>query len=94
MIRLTHYNDGKEKSQSHEIDLDDTPFYDAEHDVYTHDFFEIVGYGETIEEALEDFKKKFYYVMVEWRAVEKMLLETDVLENGMVDVDCFGNEIK
>lgn len=94
MIRLTQYNDDKEKSQSHEIGLDETPFYDAEHDVWTHDIFELVGYGETKEEALEDFKKKFTYVMAEWRAFEKMLLETDMIEDAIVDVDCAGDEIE
>lgn len=94
MIRLTHYDDRKEKSQSHEIGLDETPFYNAEHDVYTHDILELVGYGETKEEALENFKKKFTYVMAEWRAFEKMLLEADILEDNIVNVDCYGNEVE
>ena len=94
MIRLTHYDDRKEKSQSHEISLDETPFYNAEHDVWTHDTFELIGYGETKEEALEDFKKKFAYVMDEWRAFEKMLLETDILGDSIIEVDCTGNEIE
>lgn len=93
MIRLTYYNDGKEKSQSHEVAIDETPFYDVDHDVSTNDIFGLVGYGETKEEALDDFKKKFSYIMDEWRAFEKMLLETDTIEDRIIEVDCIGNEI-
>lgn len=94
MIRLAHYNDGKEKPQSHEVTAYETPFYDVDHDVSTHDIFGLVGYGETKEEALEDFKKKFSYIMDECRAFEKMLFETNVIEDDMVDVDFAGHEIK
>lgn len=94
MIRLTHCDDGKGKSQSHEIFLEETPFYNAEHDVCTHDIFDLIGYGETKEEALEDFRKKFSYVMDEWRAFEKMLLETDILEDSIVEVPCCRNWIE
>lgn len=94
MIRLNHCDDGKGKFQSHEIYLDETSFYNAEYDVWTHDIFDLIGYGETKEEALDDFKKKFRYVMDEWRAFEKMLLETDMLEDSTVEVPCFRNEIK
>lgn len=94
MIRLAHCDDGKGKFQSHEISLDKTPFYNAEHDVCTHDIFDLIGYGETKEEALTDFKKKFSYVMDEWRAFEKMLFETDVLKDNVVEVPCYRNEIE
>lgn len=94
MIKLAHYDDGKKKSQSHEVAVGEFPFYDVEHDVSTHNIFELIGYGETKEEALDDFKKKFSYVMDEWRAFEKMLFETDVIEDEMIEVDCLGNEIE
>lgn len=54
----------------------------------------MIGYGETKEEALEDYKKKFGYVMDELRAFERMLFETDVVENNMVEIDYRENEIK
>lgn len=63
-------------------------------DEITLNIFSLIGYGETKEEALEDYKKKFGYVMDELRAFERMLFETDVLENSMVEVDAGGNEIK
>lgn len=95
MLRLTHYNDGKEKRQSHEIIMpDDGPFYNAEYDIFSLNPFEITGYGSTKEEALENFKRKFEYVMREWRAFEHMLFETNVIEDSVLDVDCFGKAVK
>lgn len=91
MISLTHHNDGKEKSKSHEVGITEPEFYNMEHDVWSHNFFNITGYGETKEEALKDFKKKFIYVMDEWRAFEKMLFETDYLERTLKDSN-FTNE--
>lgn len=87
MLRLNHYNDHKAKYQSHEIRLRDCRFYDVEYDVFSFNPFDITGYGETKEEALEDFKRKFKYVVNEWKAFEKMLFETDVIENGIVELD-------
>jgi hypothetical protein len=94
MIELTHYDDGKKNFQSHEISIKEKCFYNAEYDVTSHNIFSLIGYGETKEEALEDYKKKFGYVMDELRVFERMLFETDVLENSMVEVDAGGNEIK
>lgn len=78
MIELTHYDDGKKNFQSHEISIKEKCFYNAEYDVTSHNIFSLIGYGETKEEALEDYKKKFGYVMDELRA-----FETDVLENSI-----------
>ena len=89
LMKIAHHNDGKEKSQSHTCYL----FNDADR-YHNFDLTNIYGYGETKEEALEDYKKKFGYVMDELRAFERMLFETDVLENSMVEVDVGGNEIK
>lgn len=95
MLRLSHYNDGKEKSQSHEIIIPDAyPFYNAEYDIFSLNPFDITGYGSTKEEALTNFKRKFDYVMREWRAFEEMLFETDVVEDNILDVDCFGKAAK
>lgn len=91
MLRLDHHNDGKEKQQSHEISIGEyRPFYNAEYDVFSHDPFDITGYGATKEEALEDFKRKFDYVMREWHTFEKMLFETSVVENDIIEVDNLG----
>jgi hypothetical protein len=57
LLRLSHYNDGKEKSQSHEIIIPDAyPFYNAEYDIFSLNPFDITGYGSTKEEALTNFK--------------------------------------
>lgn len=94
MIELTHYDDGKKKFQSHEVSIKEQYFYNAKYDVTSHNVFSLIGYGETKEEALEDYKKKFSYIMDNLRAFERMLFETDVIENNMVEVDASGNEIK
>ena len=95
MLRLSHYNDSKEKSQSHEIILQDNClFYNAEYDIFSLNPFDITGYGSTKEKALENFKRKFTYVMHEWHAFEKMLFETNIIEDDILDVDCFGKAVK
>ena len=95
MLRLSYYNNGKEKSQSHEVTIADAcPFYNSEYDIFSLNPFDITGYGSTKEEALENFKRKFDYVIREWCAFGKMLFETDVIENDIVEVDCFGKAVK
>lgn len=86
MLRLNHYNDGKEKSQSHEVTIRDiNRSYNAEYDIFSLNPFDTTGYGATKEEAFKDFKRKFDYVMREWSAFEKMLFETDIIENDILD---------
>lgn len=86
LLRLTYYNDGKEKSQSHEVTISDiNRSYNAEYDIFSLNPFDTTGYGATKEEALENFKRKIDYVMREWRAFEKMLSETDVIEDNILD---------
>lgn len=93
-MNLAYFNDGKEKSQSHEISIKEEDFYNSEYDVFSHNPFYITGYGETKEDALEDFKKKFDYIMRELKAFEILLHETDLLESNIVNVDCFKHSIK
>lgn len=94
MIEMIYYNDHKEKWQSHEISIREHDFYNAEADVWSHDPFDITGYGATKEEAIKDFKNKFKYIMREWKAFEMMLLDTDQITDGIIEVDCFRNPIK
>ena len=98
MIEMTYHNDGKEKWQSHEIEIRENGVFSTGIDndiwVYSHDPFNITGYGATKEEAIEDFKKKFQYVMKELRAFETMLLDTDVITDNIIEVDCMGKQIK
>lgn len=75
MITLQHYDDGKQKYQSHEIYIVEEDFYNLKHDISSHNPFDITGYGETKEEALEQFIDKFDYVMNELLAFQTLLHE-------------------
>ena len=93
MLELGHHDDGKGRWQSHEISLIEDEFYNGDIDVYSHNPFDIYGYGETKEEALRDFMKKFKYIMDEWTSFEMMLFESDFITDNIVEVDCFGKKI-
>lgn len=75
MIKLKHCDDGKQKWQSHEVSIVEENFYNVQYDVCSHNPFDITGYGETENEAMKDFKKKFFYVIDELRAFESMLIQ-------------------
>lgn len=96
MIQLTHYNDGKEKYQSHEVRLKVPHGINSKkiNAYIEYDFSEITGYGETKEEAIDDFINKFNYILDEWNAFAKMLNETNVITDTMLEVDCVGHEVK
>lgn len=94
MIKMLYHDDGKEKFQSHEIYIKEDDFYNAEIDVWSRNPFNVTGYGATKEEAIEDFKNKFSYVMKELQAFEAMLLDTDVITDNIIAVDCMGKPIK
>lgn len=95
MLFLTHHDDGKQKCQSHEIGLsEDLMVYDTKHDIFSHDFKDLVGFGSSKDEALDDFIRKFEYLLNEWNAFGKMLLETPVIVDNIKEVDCFGKEIQ
>ena len=79
-MKLQYYNDGKEKFQSHEISIVEDNFYNKEYDILSYNPFDIVGYGATKEEATEDFKKKFVFVMAELKSFENKLLSTNDIE--------------
>ena len=87
MIELIHYDDSKEKSQSHAVSIIEYDFYNAKANVWSHNPFDLCGYGETKEEAIEDFKKKFRYIMRELKAFEMMLLDTDMITDNIMEVD-------
>ena len=89
VMKIAHYNDGKEKWQSHSCFL----FNDADK-YFNFDLTSIHGYGETQEEAIENLKKELDYYFRELHALEKMLYETDVLDNDVVEVDCLGRKIE
>lgn len=96
MIQLTHYNDGKEKYQSHEVSLKVPHGINSKRfNAYIeYDFSEITGYGETKEEALNDFMNKFNYMLDEWQAFANMLNGANTITDNILEVDCTGNEVK
>ena len=92
---LTHHDDGKCKIQSHEVSLcKDHMVYNAASGIYSREFGDLVGYGSSKEEALAEFISKFEYLLNEWNAFGKMLLETPVIVDNIKEVDCFGKEIQ
>lgn len=96
MIQLTHYDDGKGKYQSHEIGLNVPYGINNEnlHSYVMYNLGEITGYGETKEEALDDFVNQFNYMLGEWNAFANMLNTTNVITDNILEVDCTGHEIK
>ena len=85
---------GKHKWMSHEVFLkEDDNFYCKEFDLFSHNITDVRGYGETKGEALQDLKNKLDWLFKEYKALEKMIFETDVLENNMIEVDCFDKEL-
>lgn len=88
LMKIAHHNDGKEKWQSHICYL----FNDA-NDYPEFDITNIHGYGETKEEAIKNLKKKLEYYFNELHVLERMLYETDVLDNDIIEVDCLGRKI-
>lgn len=88
LMKIAHYDDCKEKWQSHTCYL----FNDA-NDHREFDITNVYGYGETKEEAIENLKKELEQCFNELHALEKMLYETDALDNDIVEVDCLGRKI-
>ena len=96
MIQLTYYDDGKGNFRSHEVSVE-TPhcvWNDDLNDLIEYELTNIIGYGETEEEALHDFMNKFNYMLDEWQAFAHMLNETNVITDNMLEVDCAGHEVK
>ena len=57
------------------------------------DITNIRGYGETKEEAIQNLKKELEHYFDELHSLEKMLYETDVLDNDIIEVDCLWRKI-
>ena len=51
-------------------------------------------YARKKEEAIQNLKKELEYYFNELHALEKMLYETDVLDNDIIEVDCLGRKIE
>ena len=55
---------------------------------------EITGYGSTQQEALKDLRKQLDFFFKEIKAVEKLLMESNLLDDNIVEMDCMGNVIE
>lgn len=96
-IKLAHHNDGKQKYQSHEISIFDKcdDYCDETGTFGIHDLAAIIGYGESEEQAREDFKNKFNSAFDQLKEFHRKL-NSDDIENdaiGQIEVDYAGNEI-
>ena len=65
-------------STTHEVSIKDEDFTCIEDGLYSGDPFDIIGYGETKEDAYENFKEKFKKLMSIWNDFEKDLLENKI----------------
>jgi hypothetical protein len=89
-IKLVHFN---EKEKFHEIYIkEEQPFYNAKVGVYNYDISFIRGYGETKEEALEDFKKKLKYLLAQYKKLEE-LIDSENLDDKIIQVNIYGEEV-
>ena len=88
LMKIAHHDDGKRKWQSHTCYL-----FNGANDYHEFDITNIHGYGETKEKAIENLKKELEQCFNELHALEKMLYETDVLDNDVVKVDYLGRKI-
>lgn len=79
-MKLTHNNDGKEKWQSHTVSMNFGEF-----DIYT-----VEGYGETREEAFDNFMTRFNELMSELKDFEKELHNNPI----MIEVDYTGKPLE
>lgn len=80
MIECVHYDDRKEKWQSHEVFVDT----DEESCIYVggnalpYDLSDIIGYGATKEEAFEEFKEKFNQLFAYLKEFSEKINSPDV----------------
>lgn len=79
MIECVHYDDRKGKWQSHEVYIktdDDSYYIDGKSLPY--DLSDIAGYGETKEEAFEEFKEKFNQLFAYLKEFSEKINSPDV----------------
>lgn len=84
---LAHYDDGKEKFQSHEISIHTMGLdnlYGVDADLFG-------GYGNTKEEAIEDFKSHFNEWMKSLIEFQQRINSDDPDAVKTVETDCLGH---
>lgn len=94
-IRLAHYNDGKQKCYSHEISIFDKcdDYCDETGTFGIHDLSAIIGYGESEEQAREDFRDRFNSAFEQLKEFHRKLNDSnESIEE--VEVDCTGSIVE
>lgn len=94
-IRLAHYNDGKQKCYSHEISIFDKcdDYCDETGTFGIHDLAAIIGYGESEEQAREDFRDRFNSAFEQLKEFHRKLNDSnESIEE--VEVDCTGSIVE
>ena len=94
-IKLAHYDDGKQKYQSHEVSIfDDVDEYCTETGTFgIHDLAAIVGYGESKEQARKDFIAKFNSAFEQLKVFHRKLNSSnEYIEE--VEVDYTGSVVE
>lgn len=94
-IKLAHYDDGKHKYQSHEISIfDDIDEYNIETGTFgVHDLAAIIGYGDSEEQARDDFRNKFNSAFEQLKEFHRKLNDSnESIEE--VEVDCTGSIVE
>ncbi len=89
MFEIAHHDDGKEKYDSHTVCMIDIDKNGEHIDL---NLSNIYGYGDTYNEALNDFIEKFNKEIERLKSFEIMLNCTDTLVP--IEVDCSGKPIK
>jgi len=85
MLQITHNDDGKQKWQSHTVDLADQKEYGLESFLNPY----IAGHGATYEEAYAEFKENLM------KEFDRLKATIDVIDALIpIEVDCFGKELK
>ena len=85
------YNDGKEKSQSFEVYIEDeTSFYEPELDMWSYNPCDIIGYGKTKEEAINNFISKMKIMLDFWNGYYEKILQPRLFVAH--NVDAFGKD--
>lgn len=95
-LELAYHDDGKGKYQSHEVRFfengEDTTI--PEKGIYGIDITYASGYGETKEEAFNNFKESFQALMQVYKEFEEKLIASTVDDMPFVEVDCLGKKVE
>lgn len=84
-IRFGHYEDGKNKSQSHQIEMYDYMLGVPMENMY--------GHGDDIGAATKDFVRNTVEAALKMILIAETASDSEYMENHIVEVDCMGKKI-